>query len=516
MFKTYNRADKRLLLFTALLFAAFVLLSYLFPYSGDDWAWGSEIGAERLQNWFEDYNGRYAGNLLVMALTRSKCLCAALMAACFTAACLLPAAFAGTADVLSVTLAAVLFLFMPKEIFVQSAVWTSGFANYVPPALLALLYFVSVKNIFGREKPQYGPLVAVLSAAVGFAGGLFMENVTLFNIAAASVVIVFSYVRFKSLFAAHIAYLIGAVSGAVLMFTNSAYGLIARQGDFYRSFFYERGFVDTVTENIKEAFERLFASNAFTLTLLSVMCAALCIISLKGEAGKRRRIVLFSVYVNLSCLAVIYCKSRLDDSELFFSSRAYAAAATLIFLAVGGLYFVSTAVIIHLCVKSKAVREKALFLLFSVFGVVAPLMLVNPIGPRCFFSRYLFISCLCLTLFAYLRQWHGMTQQLQKGISRLAAALCCAMLCFLTAVYGIIHAYDATRNEYVKKQAEQGFKTVVTYYLPFGGYVWNGNPDSVPWDESYKKFHGLDEDVKFRFVLWESFEAFKDNFEKKE
>ena len=52
------------------LFAFLFLLTYYFPYSNDDWAWGSKTGLERLQNGFKDYNGRYLGNLLVILLTR--------------------------------------------------------------------------------------------------------------------------------------------------------------------------------------------------------------------------------------------------------------------------------------------------------------------------------------------------------------------------------------------------------------------------------------------------------------
>ena len=48
------------------------ILCYLFPYTGDDWAWGSKIGIDRLNNWFENYNGRYVGNLIVLAMTRSN------------------------------------------------------------------------------------------------------------------------------------------------------------------------------------------------------------------------------------------------------------------------------------------------------------------------------------------------------------------------------------------------------------------------------------------------------------
>ena len=39
-------------------FGLIAILCYLFPYTGDDWAWGSKIGIDRLNNWFENCNGR--------------------------------------------------------------------------------------------------------------------------------------------------------------------------------------------------------------------------------------------------------------------------------------------------------------------------------------------------------------------------------------------------------------------------------------------------------------------------
>ena len=65
-------------------FGLIAILCYLFPYTGDDWAWGSKIGIDRLNNWFENYNGRYVGNLIVLAMTRSNLLKAVIMSFCLT------------------------------------------------------------------------------------------------------------------------------------------------------------------------------------------------------------------------------------------------------------------------------------------------------------------------------------------------------------------------------------------------------------------------------------------------
>lgn len=66
------------------LLAVIFLLSLLFPYSGDDWAWGSVYGLERLKAGFAGYNGRYFGNLIVLVLTRSNLLKALVMSLCIT------------------------------------------------------------------------------------------------------------------------------------------------------------------------------------------------------------------------------------------------------------------------------------------------------------------------------------------------------------------------------------------------------------------------------------------------
>lgn len=42
-----------------LLFVVLCALCFLYPYTGDDWAWGSSIGIERLNTWFDNYSGRY-------------------------------------------------------------------------------------------------------------------------------------------------------------------------------------------------------------------------------------------------------------------------------------------------------------------------------------------------------------------------------------------------------------------------------------------------------------------------
>ena len=60
--------------YVIIMIVIFLCICYFFPYVHDDWAWGSSIGINRLNNLFKNYNGRWAGNILVILLTRSNIL----------------------------------------------------------------------------------------------------------------------------------------------------------------------------------------------------------------------------------------------------------------------------------------------------------------------------------------------------------------------------------------------------------------------------------------------------------
>ena len=103
--------------FFGILFVFLCLLSFVFPYSGDDWAWGTREGEELLAKGFVDYNGRYAGNLMEMAATRSRPLRALMEGALLTA---IPALITALSDRKKKTVAVgstLLMLLCSREIF---------------------------------------------------------------------------------------------------------------------------------------------------------------------------------------------------------------------------------------------------------------------------------------------------------------------------------------------------------------------------------------------------------------
>lgn len=228
-----------LYLFTVVFFGIFY---YFLPFAGDDWAWGSSIGLDRLKNGFDGYNGRYLGNLLIILITRSVIakvvLCTLIM---FLLIFILGKIF----DNLSlsnnktvnyiIAFSSVLILILPNQIafgeiqpfqiFGSTIGWLSGFTNYVVPSVLILIFYY-----FVTSKGKDSKLLYTFLAFDGVLACLCVEHYTLFCIIFSFGIIVYRYYFYKRICKKSLFFLTGSLVGAVIMFTNSSYRLM-QKGD---------------------------------------------------------------------------------------------------------------------------------------------------------------------------------------------------------------------------------------------------------------------------------------------
>ena len=135
------KINKRNIIIIGITLIFLIFLCYLFPYTGDDWAWGSSIGEDRLQSFFEDYNGRYAGNIIVMLLTRSNIIKTIVMTVVIWGMAYLSYRIVNKEKISLFVLFIILFFAMSRTIFRQGIVWTAGFTNYAISTFLILIYF---------------------------------------------------------------------------------------------------------------------------------------------------------------------------------------------------------------------------------------------------------------------------------------------------------------------------------------------------------------------------------------
>ncbi len=190
-----KNSRNKIIIVYSLIFILLFLLCLLFPYSGDDWAWGSQIGLNRLNTWFENYSGRYFGNLIVLALTRSNFLKAFVMSFCLTGIIVIVNKLTGEQKN-GVFIISTVLVFMPVTVLRQAIVWTSGFANYTTSIFLTLIYIYYVRNIYvGRLNNSFIAIIPL--AALGFANTLIVEHLTIYNVILSVYVLLFTLIKLK-------------------------------------------------------------------------------------------------------------------------------------------------------------------------------------------------------------------------------------------------------------------------------------------------------------------------------
>lgn len=489
------------------LIALFALLSFLFPYICDDWAWGSSIGEERLATFFSGYNGRYLGNLLVMAMTRSKFLTVALKAISFFGCCWICYKYAQKQTTGVMLFAAILLLVMPSDMFTQVVVWTSGYANYVPSALITGLYILMIRNLpESLMQPAENKIYLSVSAALmGVCGALFVESVTLLNIVLGLAVVIYSKMKYGKARAYHLTFLCGTVLGTVLMFSNSAYSRIAAGNDTYRSTAESLSdLIYMIGSHLRKCIDFVVFSNYIMCTLISAMLVCLVgftIVHMKSKTQKMTAAV--GTATNILCLIVIILDNILEEGAI---------QSPYLKILIGVLYALSIVTIIVVCVARKS-QLRMLFPLCCVPVSIAPLLVVNPLGARCLFVTYLLFMIFCADLFCYLLYD-------VIGDKKVTRIVDCGMIVgfmilaiVYIAIFGKIHCIDTKRNEFAKLQSDNGEKTVIVCELPYSRYQHYSDPSVEPWDIRYKLFYGLNEDVTFEFVdcdeLDEAIEAYK-------
>lgn len=476
------------------------LLCSQFPYSGDDWAWGCDIGIERLKGWFEGYNGRYLGNLLVLALTRSVILRNIVMSAVLFGIMYLSYRIVNKNRLYIFLLVVALFITIPRYVFRQSIVWTAGFSNYVPSIMFSLIFILTVKNIFEEEKPSYKNALIPLMFFIGLAGGLFVEHITIYNVGVAVIVILFAFIKYKKIFFTHVSFLIGTLVSAVIMFSNSSYGIISSNNDEYRTMALSIGKIARQAyENSKVIYKEMVFNNILLNVFLCIAVVSLGLTFLKKNNSSRLN------------KAFLYCALILNIAYVVYTILLTVYPYWCITLDVPGvmpkfniaftaMYLITLAIIPILCIRDVNRLAKLLLPLISVAIMAVPLLIVTPIGSRCFFPTYVMFTVFGAEIINYV---------MPEGKNASKSIVCVVISSIILiggiyygCIYHTIHKYDVKRIDYMNEQIEDGNKIIKMSILPYPDYVWAGTPenDTEIWAVRMKKFYGVDENTEFEYI----------------
>lgn len=486
-------------------------LMYCVPLSLDDWAWGGKIGIERFETMFKGYNGRYLGNFLILAMSRSKILRVAVMTLVTVSIPLIISKYVNSKRTLYFVVGLVLLFVIPSKIYAQTLGWASGFSNYVPPIAASLFYLMLVGNIWGERKPEYKKYLTAITFFTGVFGGLFMEHITLFNVALAVLVILFVYLRFKKVYAAHIGFFAGSVVGAAIMFSNSSYLNILSQNDEtnYRSVAGAgTGILETLVSNAKIIYPNLVENNVF---INVIMCAlALIIVSraLKTEENRKKRTAIFAsfavliAYVCFDILVTAYPRWSFPSLLSKYLSYSIKGLFAMLFL-------LALAVIPLLCIKDTLKALRIVSPILFVFVLTVPLFVVTPLTARCFFPQYLMYIVYSLELLNFVMASKKSEKHRFDLIKIGALAACFTLVIYYGTLYSSIHYVEVNRTEYVLTQVEKGEKEIDVPKYPYASnkYVWGGTfKNDKMWEDRYKAFYNIDESVDLTPVDFTDFD----------
>ncbi|WP_323100758.1 DUF6056 family protein [Intrasporangium sp. YIM S08009] len=471
----------------ALIGVSFLALANLFPYSGDDWAWGSQIGLDRLSTFFADYNGRYAGNLAVLVLTRSSALVAVTMAATVAGISLLVLHLARFRTLTGYALVYALLLSMPAEVWRQGVVWTSGFSNYALATLTMLAVLVALRACLERAPGEWRrpALTAAGLLVLTFVGQLFIEHVTLYLLAMAVLALLVA-IRRRRLLLPLWGIVAGTLLGAAAMFSNGAYRRAFTGGNTYQKIGSGSG---GRTQQMVSAVETAIAPYGVVLnttlnTVLLLLVAVLAVHRARRSDGAARVLfALTAVVAGIGTAAVV-----------LLVPRTAAAAAT-----VGPVALVALLATLGLAavVSDAASRPLVLLVAFSFVVVLLPLLVVTPLGPRCFVPSYVLLLVAVANLAAQAARGFGLWWSATVLVGALALAGTVFVIRF--GVYSAIDTASALRQAAAHTAVEQGRTSVTLQHLP-GGNLWlhAGDPAFEPWGTRYKLFYGLPDSLRIR------------------
>lgn len=472
-----------------LLFVFLSVLCFLFPYSGDDWAWGSIVGIERLETWFDNYSGRYLGNLIVLALTRSELLKTVAMSSCMTAIVYMISRLTKNhKTVFYITL--LCFALMPTVVFRQSFVWTSGFANYTTSICFTLIYICYINSMYGDEKPKYSKFAILPLFILGAANTLIVEHLTIYNVCLALYAIIFCVIKFKKVYIQHIAYLAGTIFGTALMFSNSVYSSVATGEDGYRTIGSNAGIIAKAVDSYLNIIIMEGVLNNLAIVFL---LAVACFFVFRQNKSKMSKGQLIASEISLFVIiGYVACSLYNILGSSAYQLQLQIEGALTVF------YGVSLFVFFSAQPTDTSKKARILFTIASIALVMAPLLVVSPIGSRCFFASYVLFIYLIGQAFMLLDK--SKIKAMDKSIGYLKTIVIVCYL-YLLFIYGTIYACDSDRIEKAKLAAENGAEIIEIENLPYSEYVWDSTPKSGSiLEERFKYFHDIDQSIKIKNI----------------
>lgn len=494
-----------------LLIVLFSIMSSLMLFlKFDDYIWyysTKEISLEK----YKMPNGRYFSNIITLELVNNMVLrfifCTVILIMFIWIISKL-IDFEKISRKISLTFAFLLFLLMPASTYAQTVNWFSGFTNYVLSFMLTGLYiYISFKILFTDYVPKYSFLMFFLALA----GGLCIENISIYNLIYAIAIIFLIKKRRKKIYSCNIFYLVGTVLSLILMFTNNTYSNIIDGNDETGIRNFEFSFSDIYLQMYKDVIPHY--AEMFWIVHIIIAVSLLIMYIRKEKHAKYEKIC---IYICIAYSVFSIFSSCFSDFVIISASMKIKAFEGVFVV----LYLIS---LVYLCIKLLHVdiAIRCIIYLVSSLIVTAPFIVVSPMTPRCIFADYIFWVILTGELFfTSFRDFRFFRTEVFADIAFL---LPLTMSVIISGINITNNYYDNVRFDYVREQLENDSKIIYLVTLPYQNYVCE-DFDEILFIEALAnhnsygtyifRYHGIEinpDEHKFIFTSPEDYLLMKDS-----
>ena len=446
---------------------------FSFPILHDDLLHGSILLGF---NFMPHVNGRYLGNFFGLALAASLLLRVFVKSIVIFLMIFISKKLLKIDNNIYLLIFISLFLFMPKEMFRETIPFTAGFANYVI-LIIGILFIINVHFNYKHEKNNL--LISIFFLITGIFNSLFVEHITIYNLLLSIYFIIYYYIKTKKINYLYLFYFVGSLVGTIIMFSNPTYLATANGEDTYRAF-------SSLQEILKKPFAILraafFHNHAINFSLIYLMT-----LLYKNKITKKNYISNFAIFFII--LFGLYSFIKLFDSDMLilanYTKHFEALITFVFFISIGYLIYLS-----KLLNKSEVYR--LLFYVISIVMILAPLVLVSPLGPRCYIITYILMIILIVDLYMIMEKNKIVKI---KSICNILVIIFLTQLVFYFIVYGSIYLKNSERTRFVSNQLKQKSEIIEIIDLPYPEYLHMSAICSEYGELVFKEFYKIPDDT---------------------
>lgn len=502
-----NNTLKRLWKYTLMagvLIIIFIIL-YGSPVNGDDWyfirygGWSLENIIDTTNRYWHVLNGRVIGNLGSIALSQHK-LTRELIKTIIVFGTIIFALKCNITEKQNkkgiwIIITFSLFFLMPKEIYRETYSWMSGFFNYVPPILIILIYIYIVKNVFINQQIKDRWYKIIGSFILGLVVQLYIENITIFVMLMSFSLMMWYFVKQKKISYTMLAHFIGSIFGSFIMFSSPTYSRMAENEYGQRSMsFGVLDFLSTARINY-ETFSLYAIRKEFILLMLITFSCIIILYLNKKDRLKHNFIQQLSSLILIITPIYAYVTSKLSN-DIYISG-------SILKICLDGIgwmiYLLTLSYVIYTCVKNSGYRNRSIFFLWCAVISVAPMLFVQPVGPRCFYVSHIFIICVVINLLAYIdNEIHIFNDKL---IYKFVCAIFVLIASFYMYVFGKIGYIDRISLEHINNEMKKGKIEIMLPFFPYDQYIHE--PYAVDKMGGHLYYYKTPEDIQFKYINYD-------------